>query len=107
MDAGFLDVLHDAADDDRAGRIRDRIDVELHRILEEFVDEDRVAGGRGDGPDHVAIERRHVVHDRHRTAAEDVRRPDDEREPDRGRDFARLVGRGRRSARRLRNAEIP
>ena len=28
MDAGLLDVLHDAADDDGAGRIGERIDVE-------------------------------------------------------------------------------
>ena len=42
MDARLLDVLHDAADDDRAGRIGDRIDVELDGILEELVDQDRM-----------------------------------------------------------------
>ena len=100
-------MLHDAADDDRAGRIRDRIDVELHRVLEKLVDEDRVAGGRGNRSHHVAIQRRHVIHDRHRAAAENVRRAHDEREPDLRRDLARLVGRGRRPARRLRDAKIP
>ncbi len=37
MDAGFLDVLHDAADDDVAA-VADGIDVEFGRIVEEFVD---------------------------------------------------------------------
>ena len=56
---------------------------------------------------HVAIERRHVVDDRHAAAAEDVRRPDDEREADLGGDLARLGDARRGAARRLRDAEIP
>ena len=31
VDAGLLDVLHDAADDDGAGRVGERVDVELER----------------------------------------------------------------------------
>src|SRR5207247_1511117 len=36
VNAGFLDVLHDAADDDGARGVGDRVDVELERILEEL-----------------------------------------------------------------------
>ena len=60
-----------------------------------------------DGARHVAIERRDVVDDRHRAAAEHVRRPDDDREADRGGHFTRFGFRRRGAARRLRNAEIP
>ena len=107
MDAGLLDVLHDAADDDRAGRVGDAVDVELDGVLEELVDEDRPVGRRLHRRRHVAIERGHVVDDRHGAAAEHVRRTDDEREADLQRDVARLLGRGRDAARRLRNAEVP
>ena len=41
VDAGLLDVLHDAADDHRTCGVRDGVDVELERILEEPVDEHR------------------------------------------------------------------
>ena len=74
MDAGLLDVLHDAADDDRAGRVGDRIDVELDRVLEELVDQDRMLRRRLHRRRHVAIERRHVVDDGHGAAAEHVGR---------------------------------
>ena len=43
MDAGLLDVLHHAADDDRAGRVGDDVDVDLDRVVEELVDEQREA----------------------------------------------------------------
>ena len=43
MDAGLLDVLHHAADDDRAGLVGDDIDVELDRLVEELIDEQREA----------------------------------------------------------------
>ena len=79
---GLLDVLHDAADDDGAGGVGDGIDVELERVFEELVDQHRMLGRRIDGVRHVAIERRHVVDDRHAAAAEHVRRPDDDREAD-------------------------
>ena len=46
VDAGLLDVLHDAADDDGAGRVGDRVDVELDGVLEELVDQDRMVRAR-------------------------------------------------------------
>ena len=47
-------------------------------------------GRRLHGVPHVAIERGRVVDDRHRAAAEHVRRPHDDREADLRRDLARL-----------------
>ena len=93
VNARLLDVLHDAADDDGAGRIGDGIDVELEGILEEPVDEHRMLGRGVDGARHVAIERAHVVDDGHAAAAEHVRRPHDDRESDRVGDGARLFAR--------------
>jgi hypothetical protein len=107
VDAGLLDVLHDAADDDGAGRVGDAVDVELDGVLEELVDQHGPLGRRLHGRRHVAVERGHVVDDRHAPAAEHVRRTDDEREADAQRDLARFLGRGGRAARRLRDAEIP
>ncbi len=44
VDAGVLDVLHDAADD-AACAVRDGVHVGLEGVLEEAVDEHRVSGG--------------------------------------------------------------
>ena len=72
MNARLLDVLHDAADDDGAGGIGNRVDVELEGVLEESVDENRVFGRRVDRVSHVAVERADIVHDSHRPPAEHV-----------------------------------
>ena len=108
MDAGLLDVLHDAADDDGAGRVGDRIDVELERVLEELVDQDRMLGRGVDGVRHVAVERRRCRRRSpsrgrraRRTAA---RRPGSRSSAATSRASSR---RRRGAARRLRNAEIP
>ncbi len=103
---GLLDVLHDAADDHGAGRVGDGVDVELERVLEELVDQDRVLRRGVDRLRHVAIERRHVVDDRHAAAAEHVRRAHDDREADPWRHLARFFARRRGAARRLRDLEI-
>jgi hypothetical protein len=42
--AGLLDVFHHAADDRLAGGVADGVDVDLHRVLEEAVDEHRALG---------------------------------------------------------------
>ena len=107
VNARLFDVLHDAADDDGAGLVGNRIDVELERIFDELVDEHGMLGRRIDGVRHVAIERAHVVHDRHPSAAEHVGRPHDDRETDFLRRFARFLARRGGSARRLRDAEVP
>src|SRR5438552_1707482 len=41
--AGFLDMLHHAADRDDPA-VSDRVDVDLERVLEELVDEHRMVG---------------------------------------------------------------
>ena len=38
MDAGFFDVLHDAADDDVLA-VGERVDIDLDGVFEEVVDE--------------------------------------------------------------------
>ena len=42
VNARLLDVLHDAADDDGAGRVGDGVDVEFEGVFEELIDEHRV-----------------------------------------------------------------
>ena len=106
MDARLLDVLHDAADDDGARGVGDRVDVELERVLEELVDEHRMLGRGVDRLRHVAVERADVVDDRHPAAAEHVRRPHDDRKPDRRGDVSRFLARRRRAARRLRDLQL-
>ena len=46
MHAGLLHVLHDAADQDLAGDVTHRVDVDLDGVLEEAVDEHRALGGQ-------------------------------------------------------------
>ena len=42
MDAGFLDVLHDAGDEHVAVGIADRIDVDFDGVVQEAVDQHRI-----------------------------------------------------------------
>ena len=107
VDAGLLDVLHDAADDDRARRIGHRIDVELEGVLEKAIDQHRPVVRDIDRAGHVAIERSRVEDDGHAASAQHVRRPYDDRIPDPLGDFARFLARHGRAACRLRHAEIP
>jgi hypothetical protein len=44
VNAGLLDVLHDPADDHAAAVVGERVDVDLGRVLEELVDQDRMLG---------------------------------------------------------------
>src|SRR5690606_40522311 len=52
MDAGLLDVLHDAADDDLAA-VADRVDVDLDREVEEAVEQHGALVRYADGLRHV------------------------------------------------------
>jgi hypothetical protein len=103
VDAGFLDMLHDAADDDVSGGVGDGVDVELERIFEELVDQHRMFGRHVHRLRHVAIERADVVHDGHPASAEHVRRPDHDWKADRGRGVARFLPRRGGAAGRLRD----
>ena len=81
MDAGFLDVLHDAGDMD-LGAVRQRVDVDLDGIGQVAVEQNRVLARHVDGVADVALEMVHVADDLHRPAAENVGRPDHQREAD-------------------------
>ena len=106
MDAGLLDVLHHAADDDVALRVGQRVHVELEGVLEEAVDQDRPLGRGVDRVDHVALERGRIVDDRHRAPAEHVGRPHHHRVADAARDLERLVLRHRHAVLRLRDLQL-
>ena len=41
MNAGFLDVLHDAADQYVAGLVGNEIDIDFDRVVEEAIQQDR------------------------------------------------------------------
>ena len=107
MNARLFDVLHDAADDDGAGVVGDGVDVQLERVLQELIDQHRMLGRGIDGVRHVAIERVHVVHDRHPASAEDVGRPHHHRKAHLRGHLPRFLARRGGAAGRLRNAEIP
>ena len=80
MHAGFLDVLHDRADVGVLS-IRDRVDVDLNRALDEAIDQNGAV-------DPADVIRR--VADAHRTAPEHVRRTDQHGVADALRNRARL-----------------
>ncbi len=70
VNAGFFDVLHDAADA-VVGAVADAIDVHFGGVAEEGVDEDGVLVGDFDGIVDVVIELLFVGDDFHAAAAED------------------------------------
>ena len=92
MDARLLDVLHDPGDVDRIA-VAERVDVDLDRVLEEAVEQQRVLlVGL-----HVLVEVGPQVlgrvTDLHRPAAEHVARPYEQREADLGGDLLGFLGR--------------
>ena len=100
MDAGLLDVLHDAADDD-VRAVGDDVDVDLDGVGQELVDEDGrvlLAGARRQalaarglhGRVHEVLEARRLVDDLHGAAAEHVRGAHHDRVADALGDLARL-----------------
>ncbi len=114
MDAGLLDVLHHAAEEE-LGAVVERVDVDLHGVVEEPVDEQR----RGQRPGRAVLRRgRHEraldvarellgrVHDLHAAPAEHVGRAHEHRVADPGRDVLRLVERARRAERRSGQARL-
>ncbi len=98
VDAGLLDVLHDAADPD-VGAVAERVDVDLDRLLEEAVQVD-LACAEPAGAAEVVGEALLRVDDLHRAATEHVRRAREQREPDGLRDDERILAGGRRGVRR-------
>ncbi len=86
VDAGLLDVLHDAAEVE-LGAVVEGVDVDLHRVVEEAVDQHRVLGDQTGVPLQVGGERLLVVDDLHAASAEHVGRAGEHRVAD-------LVGEG-------------
>ena len=103
--AGLFDVLHDAADQN-VGAVADRVDVDLDRVFEKAVDQDRAVGRDQHGFGHVLVERFVVVHDLHRAAAEHIRRTHEHRIADAARDLKRLAGVARHAVGGLAQAEL-
>src|ERR687896_1477794 len=105
MDAGLLDVLEDAAEED-LHTVEDRVAVDLDRALEEAVDQHRMRRRDVYGPRYVAFERRLLVDDLHRPAPEHVGGPDQDRIPDRVRHRARLAHRSGDAVGWVRQAQV-
>jgi hypothetical protein len=81
VDAGFLDMFHDAGDVD-VGAVAEGVDVDLGGAGEVAVEQDGGFAGDHDGLGDVALELGHVADDLHRAAAEDVGGADHEGEAD-------------------------
>ena len=103
MDAGPLDVLEEARDQDPLA-VRDGVDVDLD-ALEVAVDADRAIGIDHGGRGELAGEVRRRVAEVDGQAADDERRPDDDRVADPLGERQRLLHRMRHPALRLRDAE--
>ena len=91
MDAGLLDVLHDAGDIDRVA-VGDGVDIDLDRVLQIAVDQHRAGAGHAHRVADVALQPGGVVDDLHRPAAQHVRRADHHRIADALRDRLGLGG---------------
>ena len=76
-----LHVLHDPADVD-VGAVADAVHVDLDRLGEVLVDEDRVVAGNLDGGLDIRLQFIGGVDDLHRPSSEDVGRPDENRVSD-------------------------
>ena len=109
MNAGFLDVLHDAGDIGVLA-VGKAIDVDFDGVGEIAVDQERAAVGDGKlgrtieiggQPHQIAIDLGAVVHDLHAAAAEHIGRPDHDRIADLLGNGARLRGAGGDAALRL------
>src|SRR5580693_10658137 len=109
MNAGFLDVLHDAGDIGVLA-VGQAIDVDFDGVGEITVDQKRAAVGDGKlgrtveigrQADEIAVDLGRVVYDFHAAAAEHIRRPDHDRIADLLGNGARLAGAGGDAALRL------
>ena len=90
MHAGFLDVLHHAADQHVAFGVGDDVHVHFDRVVEEAVQQHRRIVGDLDRIAHIASQIGFAVHDFHRAAAQHVGRTHDQR-------IADLAGQQQRS----------
>ncbi len=115
VDARLLDVLHHAAEEHLLA-VEERVDVDLDRVVEELVDQQRRVGGVVAHVFHagaVVLELLAGVHDLHAAPAEHVRRPHQHGVADALGDLDRLVDavrgavlRGRQACRLQDDAEL-
>ena len=105
MDPGLLDVLHDPGDEDVAS-VRQGIDVDLDRVLEKPVDEDRGVAGRLRGLVDVAFEGVLAVGDLHRPPPQHVARAHHHRVSDARRHLLLLLRRAAGPVRWLPEPEL-
>ena len=71
VDSGFLDVLHDAADD-HVFAIGERVHVHFDCVFQEVVDQHRAVLGIFDRFFHIANDSFFVVGDDHGSSAENI-----------------------------------
>jgi hypothetical protein len=105
VDARFLDVLHDAADDDVLA-ITDGVHVCLERVFQEAIDQHRPVFAHASGRLEVEPQRRLIVHDLHRAPAQHIRRPHEDGIPDALRVRDGFLDAGRRTVLRLLDPEF-
>ncbi len=96
VNAGFLDVLHDAGDQ-HVLAVAERVDIDFDGVFEEAVDQHGAVLREGDGFAHVAAHAVFVVDDHHGAAAEHVAGAHQHRIADALRDLDGFVGAGRRA----------
>ena len=78
MDARFLDVLHDRADDGGLA-VGDAIDIDLDGFLKKAIDEHRAIRRYFNRTCHVASEIRLRIHELHRAPAQNEAWPNEHR----------------------------
>ena len=91
MDAGFLDMFHDAADID-VRAVAQRIDINLDGVAQETVDQHRIVTGHDDRVTHIALKIGQLVDHFHGAPAKNIGRANDNRQADLGNDVTRCLG---------------
>ena len=105
MNAGALDVFHHGANH-HVGTVGERINVGFERVFKKPVDKHRPVFTDQHRSFEIACQRRGIVHNLHRPAAEYIRRSHKNGIPDPFRDRERFVNTGRRPIGRLCDPEL-
>src|ERR687885_325186 len=105
VDPSLLYVLHDPPDVHLLP-VRDRVHVDLHVVLHELVDEDRVLGIGADAGPQIQVQILIVVNDLHPPPAENVRGPHDHRVAEPTGDLPRFLSVFGSAEAGMRNAEL-
>src|ERR1700722_14567108 len=100
MDPSFLDVFHDASDVDGVA-ITYAIDVDFDRVIQIAIDQHGIVDRTPRRFTHVTVQAGGVIHDLHRSAAQNVTGTDHYREADAIGNFLRLPRRTRDAVFRL------